>query len=121
MAAVRIPREQRRWWVVGVLGVTLGVALAVWFGLSASRGVHWTDTGHQVTGDGTVKARFDVIDPARRPVTCTVEAVAHTRAVVGSRTVTFPASRYDSTQHVVEIRTTERAVAASVRSCRHAG
>jgi Domain of unknown function (DUF4307) len=121
---VPIPRpapEQRKWWIVGGVGVTIGVALATWFGISATAGITWTDTGHHVVNAREVQTRFDVTDPERGPVRCTVIALSERKAVVGRRTVDLAPSRFDSTRHTVTIRTAERAVAASVDECVRAG
>lgn len=115
-----IPREQRIWWVVGTVGVTIGVVLAVWFGISASRGITWTDAGHNVVDDRHIQVRFDVVDTSHKPVRCTIKAQSADHAVVGRATQTFPASPHDSTRRVVTLRTTERAVTGTVDTCESA-
>lgn len=115
-----IPRpapEQRRWWIFGTIAITLAVAVTVWFGISASSGISWQDTGRTTVDDRTVRVRFDVIDPENGPVTCTLVALAPDKSIVGRRTVALPASRFESTRHVVEVKTTQRAVATTVESC----
>ena len=41
-----------RWWVVGIVGCTIGVGLAVWLGLANSLGaITFTNTGYKVLDD----------------------------------------------------------------------
>ena len=115
-----IPRpapEQRRWWIFGTIAISLGVAMAIWFGISASTGISFEDTGRSVIDDRNVQIRFDVTDTENGPVTCTVVALAPDHSIVGRRTVDLPPSQYDSTRHVATIRTTQRAAATTVESC----
>lgn len=115
-----IPRpapQDRKWWAIGGVGITLSVVLIIWFGVSATAGITWEDTGHHVVDDRRVKARFDVTDTERGPVQCTLSALSERKAVVGRRTVRLPASEYDSTRHTVTIKTAERAVAVRVEEC----
>lgn len=111
---------QRKWWWIGGIGVAVGVALATWFGISASAGVHWTDTGQEVVDSRTIKLRFDVTADPGRPVTCTLKALGYDHSVVGSRTVRLAGSPHESTTHVEPVRTTERAVTGQVDTCAYA-
>lgn len=113
--------HERKWWVIGGIGVTIAVLLAIWFGISATAGITWNDAGHHVIDDRRVQIRFDVNDPDRGPVQCTVVALSDQHAVVGRRTVDLPASTYDSTRHTTTIRTAERAVAVQVDQCVRGG
>lgn len=117
--AISMPTGRERfWWIFGAAGVAVMSALAIWWGVSASSGLSWTDTGHNVVDDRTIQLRFDIVDHDRGPVTCTLSALAESKAVVGRRTVQLPASEFDSTRHVVEVRTAQRAVAGKVDDCR---
>ncbi|WP_018155007.1 DUF4307 domain-containing protein [Demetria terragena] len=113
--------EQRKWWLFGGVTITIAVLVIVWFGLSATAGITWTDTGHQTVDDRTIKARFDVVDADRGPVTCTLAALSETKAVVGKRTVELPPSEFESTRHTVPVKTAERAVAVQVDECIRTG
>ena len=45
-----------RWWVIGTIGCTIGIALAVWLGLANSLGaITYTDTDYKVIDDTTVQ------------------------------------------------------------------
>ena len=107
-----------RWWVVGVIGCGLGVALAVWLGLANSVGrVTFIDTGYQVIDDRSVRVEFDVHRPAGRAVDCRVQALDKTFGVVGAVDVAVPASPERSVHREVVVRTTSRAVTGVVHSC----
>jgi len=113
--------DTRRWWVVGTIGVAIGVALAVWFGLSASLGeVTWQDTGYQLHGDRAVDVRYDVTGATGRPVTCTIRALDRQHGAVGTVQVRLPASKQSTTHHVTRVRTTTAAVTGTVQSCQYA-
>jgi uncharacterized protein DUF4307 len=113
--------DTRRWWVVGTIGVALGVALAVWFGLSASLGeVTWQDTGYHVRGDRAVDVGYDVTRTTGRPVTCTIQALDVHHGAVGTVRVTIPASQESTTHRVTRVRTTNHAVTGQVQSCEYA-
>jgi hypothetical protein len=107
-----------RWWVVGVVGCSLGVALAVWLGLANSVGrVTWADTGYRVVDDRSVRVEFDVHRPAGREVSCRVQALDRTFGVVGVVDVVVPASSERAMHQQVEVRTTSRAVTGLVDTC----
>ncbi|YAL82719.1 DUF4307 domain-containing protein [Dermacoccaceae bacterium W4C1] len=105
------------WWVIGTVGVAIGVVLATIWGVSATRGVSWESAGHHVVDDRTIQVRYNVIDGDRQPIECTVRALASDHSVVGRTTVTFPASKYDSTRHVTVVKTTHRATTGEVEGC----
>ena len=73
-----------RWWVVGVLGVGLATALAVWLGLANSVGrVTWVDTGYKVVDDRSVRVEFDVHRPSGQASAAYGEALETGRASPG--------------------------------------
>ncbi|GAB3449860.1 hypothetical protein GCM10027517_36650 [Phycicoccus ginsengisoli] len=107
-----------RWWVVGVVGVTVATALAVWLGLANSVGrVTWVDTGYKVLDDRSVRVEFDVHRPAGQAVTCQVNALDQSFGVVGTLDVRVPASGERSVHQEVVVRTAARAVTGTVRTC----
>jgi hypothetical protein len=107
-----------KWWLIGVLGCAVGVAAAVWFGLSMSLGkVTWTDTGYRVVDDRTVEVDFDVHRPAGQAVSCVVRALDQGYGTVGTVEVAIPASPERSVHRQVTVRTTTRAVTGVVKSC----
>jgi len=118
---MRLPRPAPgtgKWWAIGIVGVGLGTALAVWLGLAMSVGkVTWTDTGYRVVDDRTVEVDFDVHRPAGQAVTCVVHALDQGYGTVGSVEVAIPASPQRSVHRQVTVRTTTRAVTGVVQSC----
>ena len=107
-----------RWWVIGTIGCTIGIALAVWLGLANSLGaVTYTDTDYKVIDDRSVQVGFDVHRSPGDAVTCTVQAQDTAHGVVGVVEVTVPASAERSVHQQVVVRTASRAVGGSVRSC----
>ncbi|MDF8263199.1 DUF4307 domain-containing protein [Luteipulveratus flavus] len=117
MALPRPVPGQAKWWLIGGIGITLGIVLATWWGVAASQGVSWNDAGHTVVDDRSVQVRFDVTADTGKGVSCQVKALAVDHSVVGSRTVTYPPSKYRSTRYVATIATTQRATTATVDGC----
>lgn len=113
--------QRRRWWVVGGLGIAVMVALAVWFGLSATVGrVHWVSTGHQVVSDAQVDVRFDLRRDPDRAVVCQLEAQDASHAVVGRTEVTVAPSPESPSRHVKPVRTASPAITGYVERCWYA-
>ena len=109
---------QLKWWVVGTVGILAGVALAIWFGLSATLGQpSWQTLGYKVVSDQQVRVDFEVYRPGGTALTCTVEALARDFSPVGTSTVTVPASTDETTRTSATLRTTSRAVTGQVRTC----
>ena len=107
-----------RWWVVGIVGCALGVALVTWLALANTVGrVTWTDTSYRVVDDRTVEVQFEVHRPRGQAVTCLVRALDQGFGVVGSLEVQVPASSERNVHRKVTVRTTTRAVTGAVRSC----
>ena len=77
-----------KWWVIGSIGIGLGVALAIWFGLSATLGQpSWQTMGYRVVDNESVWVDFEVHSPGGKDLVCTVHALAGDFAVVGSTDV----------------------------------
>ena len=116
-----LPRPARgtlKWWLIGTLGIGAGIALAVWFGLSATLGQpSWETIGYKVVDDQTVRVTFEVNHPDGKALTCTVEALARDFGVVGTARVPVPASADETSTETATLRTTSRAVTGQVRSC----
>lgn len=107
-----------KWWVIGVVGCALGVALVTWLALvNTVDRVTWTDTGYEVVDDRTVVVQFEVHRPQGQAVTCLVRALDQGFGVVGSVDVAVPASSERTVHQKVTVRTTTRAVTGAVRSC----
>ena len=107
-----------KWWIVGTLGIGAGIAIAVWFGLSATVGQpRWQTFGYHVVDDRTVDVTFDVTRPDGRAMVCTVEALDENFASVGSVEVDVPPSPTDTSRIDATVRTTTRAVTGNVKTC----
>lgn len=109
---------QLKWWVVGAVGILAGVALAIWFGLSATLGQpSWQTLGYKVLSDQQVRVDFEVYRPGGTALTCTVEALARDFSPVGTSSVRVPASADETTRMSATLRTTSRAVTGQVKTC----
>ncbi len=111
-----------KWWVIGTLGIAAGIAVAVWFGLSATVGLaSWTTTGYKVVDDRSVRVVFDLTRPAGKVTTCTIHALARDFSTVGTIDVAYPAPPADggavTGSETVTVRTAARAVTGEVKSC----
>ena len=64
------------WWVLGTIGILLGCAMAVWWGLASTVGKpSWTDLSYRVVDDRTVDVTYLVSRPTGRDVTSPHRAV----------------------------------------------
>jgi hypothetical protein len=118
---VPIPRPApgaAKWWVTATIGILLGCALAVWFGLASTVGhPSWTVQGYHVIDDRAVEVSYLVSRPSGRDVTCVVRALDKSFATVGLVEVHVPGSDTSSVQRTTRVRTTTRAVTGEVKSC----
>jgi hypothetical protein len=118
---VPIPRPApgaAKWWVVATIGILLGCAMAVWFGLASTVGrPSWTVMGYRVIDDRTVDVTYLVSRPIGRDVTCLIRAIDQSFGTVGLLEVHIPGSDTSSVQRTTRVRTTSRAVTGVVRSC----
>ncbi|WP_377644409.1 DUF4307 domain-containing protein [Oryzobacter terrae] len=107
-----------RWWVVGTVGVLLGVAFAVWFGLASTVGsVRPEVTAYRVESDSSVVVEYDLHRPEGTAVLCRVDALDATKGRVGTVEDAVPATGPTSIHREVRIRTSVRAVTGVVDSC----
>lgn len=94
------------------------VAWVVWAGLdSSSSKLEAQNTAHTVVDDRTVEVVFDLSVPAGTPVTCAVEAMNDTFAIVGWKVVAYPASDVYTRTFTEELRTTQRASTGLISRC----
>ena len=116
-----IPRPapgKAKQWAAATIGILLGCALAVWFGLSSTVGhPSWTVQGYHVVDDRTVDVTYLVSRPTGHDVTCVVRAMDKSFGTVGLVEVHVPASDSTSVQRTTRVRTTARAVTGVVKSC----
>lgn len=123
MPPARPQAEQRKWWIIGGLGVALMTALAVWFGVSStSNTINATQHGFKILGDDRIRVSWDVVPSEKnKPITCTLIALNDKRDVLGTKTVSLRPSPYTSTTYSDVVRTTSRAVSGTVRECHYTG
>jgi hypothetical protein len=118
---VPIPRPapgHARAWVLGTIGILLGCALAVWFGLASTLGKpSWTNLGYHVIDDSTVDVTYFVSRPIGSDVTCVIRAMDQGYGTVGLLEVAIPSSESRSVKLTTRVHTTTRAVTGVVKSC----
>jgi len=119
MAIPRPAPEQRKWWVIGIIGVLVGIGLATWWGIAATRGVSWDNGPFTVKNSRSVEVTFYVTNQDGRPVRCTLEAQDITHNRVGVRTVDLPPSTYTTTEYTRTIPTVAKAVTGIVDHCEY--
>jgi hypothetical protein len=118
----RSPARQRRGRVLAIVAAA-GVALVVvswvvWVGLlgpSASLGSR--DLGYQLIGDDAVEVRYEVTADAGTEVSCALQALNDTFAIVGWKVVPIPASDEGTRQFRETLRTSEPAVTGLIYRC----
>ena len=107
-----------KWWVIATIGVVLGCAVAVWFGLASTVGrASASVVGYRVIYDRTVEVTYLVNRPVGRDVTCLIRAMDQGFGTVGLVEVRIPGSDSGSVQRTTLVRTTTRAVTGVVKSC----
>jgi hypothetical protein len=107
-----------RWWVVGVVGIALAVALVVWYGWSRTSGaVRPQVTGYEVLSDAEVRVEYDVSRPQGVAVDCEVAALDSRKGRVGVTVDEVPADGPAVVHREVVVRTSARAVTGVVQSC----
>ena len=116
-----IPRPapgDAKWWVIATIGILLGCAMAVWFGLASTVGKPaWTVLGYRVVDDRTVDVTYVVSRPVGRDVTCLIRAMDQGFGTVGLLEVHIPGSQASSVRRTTRVHTTTRAVTGVVKSC----
>ncbi|RNI22263.1 DUF4307 domain-containing protein [Flexivirga caeni] len=117
MAMPQLTPEQRKWWIIGIIGVLAATGIATWWGISATRGVSWDNGPFTVKDSRSVEVTFFVTNQDGKPVTCTLEAQDITHNRVGVLTVNLPASNHLTTSYTRTIPTVSKAVTGIVDSC----
>ncbi|MCE1179176.1 MAG: DUF4307 domain-containing protein [Micrococcales bacterium] len=117
MSLPRPAPGQGKWWVMGAIGITIGVALATWFGLAISVGqITWKTTAYKVVSDSEASVTFEVHRPDGRATTCTVQALDVSYGVVGTLDVPVEAGPKVA-QRSATVKTTSRANTVTAKSC----
>ena len=118
----RNPERSRRGRLLAVIaaagvGVVV-VAWVVWAGLlgpDASLGSR--DLGYALVGDDAIEVRYEVTVDAGRDVSCALQALNDTFAIVGWKVVAIPASDEGTRQFRETLRTSEPAVTGLIYRC----
>ncbi|EKA62666.1 DUF4307 domain-containing protein [Janibacter hoylei] len=111
-------RGSRRWWLIGGVAVVAAVAMSIWYGLSMTSGaITTTDVGFERNGEREIVMVFDVTRPTGTALSCTVTAMDSTYGRVGTKEQAVPASDERTTRVRAAVRTTTRAVTATVADC----
>ncbi len=106
-----------RWWVVGGVGITLAVALVVWWGWRSTSGaVRPTVVSYDVRSATEVWVQYDLSRPEGVPVDCRVAALDSRKGRVGVADDRVPAGPAVVRREVV-VRTSSTAVTGVVESC----
>ena len=104
--------------MVATIGILLGCAVAVWWGLASTVGKPaWTVLGYRVIDDRAVDVTYLVSRPTGHDVTCTIRAMDRSFATVGLIEVHVPGSDASSVKRTTRVRTTTRAVTGVVKTC----
>jgi hypothetical protein len=109
-----------RWWIIGIALAFVAVftAWVLWAGLDGSSGdLEATDTAHTIVDAHTVSVTFSVNTAPGTPVTCAVQALDESFAIVGWKIVSYPGSSQRVTSHTETIRTTQLSNTGLISSC----
>lgn len=108
----------RRWWAIGGVFIVVAVALVVWFGISSTQdAVTTTDIGYEHTGEREITMIFEVTREPGTALSCTVTAMDSDYGRVGTAEHEVPASEERTTRVRAAVRTTTKAVTATVKDC----
>ncbi len=107
-----------RWWVVGILGVGLLTAYAVWFGIASTvGGVEPRVTHYDIVSDTAASITYELRRPADQAVRCVVTAIDSRKGRVGTLTDDIPAGPDTRVTRQLDVRTAARATTVVVDSC----
>ncbi|MGJ4844180.1 MULTISPECIES: DUF4307 domain-containing protein [unclassified Leifsonia] len=118
----RTPGRKRRdrWWIIGVAVafVAIFAAWTFWAGWDNDQAdLEATDTAYTITDAHHVRITFTVNTPPGTPVTCAVQALNESFAIVGWRIISYPASDKRLTEYTETIKTTEQSNTGLISSC----
>lgn len=117
MAIPRPAPENRKWWVIGTIGVAVMTAMAIWWGISASSGLSYDNGPFKVVDARSVQVTFYVTNQDNKPIRCTLEAQDIGHNQVGVLEVNLPASGYTTTEYTRTVPTIRKAVTGIVDEC----
>ena len=118
----RTPSRRRRGRLLAIVAAAgvavVVVAWVVWVGLfgpDASLGSR--DLGYALVGDDAVEVRYEVTADAGKPVSCALQALNASFAIVGWKVVDLPPSDQGTRQFRETLRTSEPAVTGLIYRC----
>jgi hypothetical protein len=75
------------------------------------------DLGYSIVGDDAIEVRYEVTVDAGRTVSCALQALNETFAIVGWKVVPLPSSEQGTRQFRETLRTSEPAVTGLIYRC----
>ena len=118
----RTPERKRRdrWLLAGgfVAVVAVVVAWVFWAGWDNDQAdLEATDTAYTIPDAHHVDITFTINAPPGTPVTCAIQALNESFAIVGWRIVQYPGAAKRVTEHTETIRTVEQSNTGLINSC----
>lgn len=118
----RSPADRRRRAAIAIVAaagvLVVVVAWVVWVGVfSPTASIETRDTGYQTRADSTVDIRFEVTTEPGTRVSCALQALNESFAIVGWKIVELPPSDDRTRSFVENVRVTEPAVTGLIYRC----
>lgn len=118
----RTPQRKRRdrWWIVGIALAFVAVftAWTFWAGWDGEQAdLETTDTAFTIHDSHHIDITFTINTAPNTPVTCAIQALDQSFAIVGWRIVSYPGSDTRLTTHTEAIRTTQLSNTGLISSC----
>ncbi|GHF18529.1 DUF4307 domain-containing protein [Pseudolysinimonas yzui] len=118
----RTPADRRRRAIVAIVAaagvLVVVVAWVVWVGVfSPTASIDTRDTGYVTRADSTVDIRFEVTTEPGTPVSCALQALNESFAIVGWKIVELPPGDDRTRAFVENVRVTEPAVTGLIYRC----
>ena len=118
----RSPNRKRRerWWLVGaaLIFVAIFTAWVFWAGWDNDQAnLESTDTAFTIVDAHHIDISFTLNTTEKKPVTCAIQALDESFAIVGWRIITYPATSVRVTTHTETIRTTQLSNTGLISSC----
>ena len=113
-------RRRDRWWIIGaaVAFVAVFTAWVFWAGWdNGAADLESTDTAFTIVDSHHVDITFTVNTAIGKPVTCAIQALDESFAIVGWRVISYPASNVRVTTYKEMIRTTQQSNTGLISSC----
>ena len=112
----RTRRPRWFWPAIAAVGIAVGIAFAAWVGFQ-DRPISARVWAYDVRDDNRVTITLDLVRPDPLAVRCTVYAQSRDHAIVGEKTVDFPASERETQRVSIDVQTERRAVTGVLRTC----